>query len=107
MWTAAKSEPFTDCFNWNFSLNETFSRICCHLHCFQLKVLLGELAVKSFKYGEKLFWVASRPDFNLYTASTLNGDLKYWGPNFECNGDLRQQKWGPKKLIFEELTEMR
>ena len=42
------------CFNWNFALNETFSRICCHLHCFQLKVLLGGRAVKSFKLGEQV-----------------------------------------------------
>ena len=26
-----------------------------------------------------------------------------WGPN----GDPRQQKWGPKKPLFEKLTEMR
>ena len=43
------------------------------------------------------------------TAPTLNGDLKYfeWRPNFEWNGDPRQQKWGPKKRIVDKLTETR
>ena len=43
------------------------------------------------------------------TAPTLNGDLKYfeWGPNFEWNGDPRQQKWGPEKRIGDKLTETR
>ena len=45
-----------------------------------------------------------------------NGDLIFskWGPNGDLilsemgtKWDLRQQKWGPKKRIFNKLTETR
>ena len=54
----------------------------------------------------------------IYTAPTWNGDLKFskWGPNGDLilsemgtfgsrNGDQIGTKWGPKKRIFDKLTE--